>query len=93
MSADEILAQVKQTNSRAVQMGLVQNSGPIENNVGTLSKTIRTDEETKKKFMAGDATLTQVIEATTEAKTTLQTAIAVRNKVLEAFREIMNMPL
>lgn len=93
MSADEILAQVKQTNAKPNQMTSMRESNTISSAVGQVAKSIKTDEETKKKYMVGDASLTEVIEATTEAKTTLQTAIAVRNKVLETFEKIMNMPI
>lgn len=93
MSADEILAQVKQTNAKSSQAMSTQNSGALASNVGQVAKAIKADEDTKKKYMVGDASLTEVIEATTEAKTTLQTAIAVRNKVLETFEKIMNMPI
>lgn len=93
MNADQILAQVRQTNAKASQSTSTQSSGILASNVGQVAKAIKADEDTKKKYMVGDASLTEVIEATTEAKTTLQTAIAVRNKVLETFEKIMNMPI
>ena len=93
MTPEQIMSHVKQTNPEATQMTSVVNSGCLANQVGSLAKAIKTNEGKQKKYLVGDASLTEVIEATTEPKTTLQTAIAVRNKVLETFEKIMNMPI
>ena len=42
---------------------------------------------------AGKADLNQVVMAVAEAETTLRTVVAVRDKVIEAYREIMRMPI
>ena len=42
---------------------------------------------------AGKANIDQVVIAVAEAETTLNTVVAVRDKVLEAYREILRMPL
>ncbi len=42
---------------------------------------------------AGKADLNQVVIAVAEAETTLKTVVAVRNKVIEAYRQIMRMPI
>ena len=39
------------------------------------------------------ADLNQVVTAVAEAETTLQTVVAVRDKVIEAYREIIRMPI
>lgn len=93
MSPEQILSQIKQTNSNSLQARAASNSGSLASSVGAMAKSIKTDEETKKRHIVGDASLTEVIEATIEAKTTLQKAVAVRNKALEAFEKIMNMPV
>jgi len=43
--------------------------------------------------LAGKADLTDVVTAVTEAELTLQTIIAVRDKVIQAYQEIIRMPL
>jgi flagellar hook-basal body complex protein FliE len=42
---------------------------------------------------AGKANIDQVVIAVAEAETTLTTVVAVRDKVLEAYREILRMPI
>ena len=42
---------------------------------------------------AGKADLNSVVAAVAEAELTLNTVVAVRNKVLEAYREILRMPI
>jgi len=39
------------------------------------------------------ADITQVVTAVAEAEVTLQTVIAVRNKVIEAYKDIITMPM
>ena len=42
---------------------------------------------------AGKANIDQVVIAVAEAESTLNTVVAVRDKVLEAYREILRMPI
>ena len=43
--------------------------------------------------ISDQADLNQVVTAVAEAEVTLQTVVAVRDKVLEAYREIIRMPI
>lgn len=43
--------------------------------------------------IAGKADLADVVQAVTNAELTLQTAVAVRDRVLTAYQEIMRMPI
>lgn len=49
----------------------------------------------QKSYMAVDnkADLSQVVTAVAEAELTLQTVVAVRDKVLEAYKDIIRMPI
>ena len=42
---------------------------------------------------AGKADLNSVVVAVAEAELTLNTVVAVRNKVIESYREILRMPI
>ena len=42
---------------------------------------------------AGKANIDQVVIAVAEAESTLNTVVAVRDKVLDAYREILRMPI
>jgi flagellar hook-basal body complex protein FliE len=59
----------------------------------TIPTALRKDEDVKRRAIIGEASLTEVIAATSEASTVLKTAVAVRNKVLEAFQRITDMPM
>jgi flagellar hook-basal body complex protein FliE len=41
----------------------------------------------------GEANLVDVVTAVSAAEVTLETAIAIRNKVVEAYQEVMRMPI
>lgn len=92
MNPTQIMAFTKQIqNAGTANIG--SNAGVIAKMFSTIPQTIRKDEEVKKRAIIGEASLTEVIAATSEAKAVLQTAVAVRNKVLDAFEKIMNMPI
>ena len=43
--------------------------------------------------IAGEADVTDVVMAVTNAETTLQTVVAVRDRVMAAYQEILRMPI
>jgi flagellar hook-basal body complex protein FliE len=45
------------------------------------------------KAIAGTADLREVVTAVTNAEVTLQTALAIRDKVVQAYQEILSMPI
>ena len=56
-------------------------------------KTMKDSEAMSAKAVTGDADLTDVVEAVTAAELTLQTVVAVRDRMLTAYQEIMRMPI
>lgn len=57
--------------------------------IGTMKKS----ENMSALATVGKADLTDVVQAVTNAEVTLQTVTAVRDKVLNAYQEIMRMPM
>ncbi|HBH26010.1 MAG TPA: flagellar hook-basal body complex protein FliE [Rhodospirillaceae bacterium] len=55
--------------------------------------TIRRGEEAVTQSVAGKRDLPALVEAVTDADFTLQTFIALRDKVIDAYQNIMRMPL
>lgn len=55
--------------------------------------SIRGGEKASAQAVMGTASLTDVVEAITNAEMTLQTVIAVRDRLLGAYQEIMRMPI
>ena len=59
------------------------------NSVDTLKK----GEEMSAKAVMGTADLNDVVQAVTDAEVTLQTVVAMRDRMLSAYQEIMRMPI
>ena len=55
--------------------------------------TMRGGEKASAQAVIGNANLTDVVEAVTNAELTLQTVVAVRDRMLSAYQEIMRMPI
>jgi flagellar hook-basal body complex protein FliE len=56
-------------------------------------ETLRQSEETVKAGLAGRADPQAVVEALAATELAVQTAVAVRDKVVEAYQEILRMPV
>lgn len=57
------------------------------------TETLRQGEETVKAGLAGRADPQAVVEALAATELAVQTAVAVRDKVVEAYQEILRMPV
>lgn len=55
--------------------------------------TMRGGEKASAQAIMGNADLTDVVEAVTQAELTLQTVVAVRDRMLSAYQDIMRMPI
>ena len=56
-------------------------------------ETLQAGEKASAQAVTGTANLTDVVQATTAAELTLQTVVAVRDKMLGAYQDIMRMPI
>lgn len=56
-------------------------------------ETMRGGEKMSAQAVIGKANLTDVVEAVTQAELTLQTVVAIRDRMLGAYQEIMRMPI
>ncbi|WP_376875650.1 flagellar hook-basal body complex protein FliE [Albirhodobacter sp. R86504] len=55
--------------------------------------TLASGEETAKAAMIGDADPHALVQALAESELAVETAVTVRNKVVEAYQEILRMPV
>jgi flagellar hook-basal body complex protein FliE len=55
--------------------------------------TLKAGEKASAQAVTGKADLTDVVQAVTNAELTLQMVVAVRDKLLGAYQEIMRMPI
>jgi flagellar hook-basal body complex protein FliE len=56
-------------------------------------KTMKTGEQMATAQVAGQANIVDVVNAVNSAEITLDTVVAVRDKVVQAYQSIMNMPI
>lgn len=55
--------------------------------------TMTVSEEMTQKAISGDAELHEVVTAVSAAEVTLRTVVSVRDKAVEAYQSILNMPV
>lgn len=92
-------------NSVAKSAGLGSGAGPasdsdgpsfgdfLKDQIGEVVETGKHSEKVAIASMSGDAELVDVVTAISAAEITLETVVAVRDKVLGAYNEIMRMPI
>jgi len=56
-------------------------------------KTLKTSESMSAKAVTGEADITDVVQAVGAAELTLQTVVAVRDRLVGAYQDIMRMPV
>jgi flagellar hook-basal body complex protein FliE len=64
-------------------------SGAIKDSVSTM----KAGEQMATQQVAGQANIVDVVNAVNSAEITLDTVVAVRDKVVQAYQSIMNMPI
>ena len=65
----------------------------LRDNIQSSVKTMRGGEEMSAKAVTGEADLTDVVQAVTSAELTLQTVVALRDRMISAYQEIMRMTI
>jgi len=61
--------------------------------VSNAIETSKVGEEMSAKAIAGKADLREVVTAVTNAEVTMQTALAIRDRVVQAYKDIVSMPI
>lgn len=75
------------------QGGGVTFSSFLKAKVADSVDTMRGSEALSAQAIKGEADITQVVQAVTDAELTLQTVVAVRDRMVSAYQEIMRMPI
>ena len=65
----------------------------LQTAISETAETLKAGESAAADVAAGDASLVDVVTAVSAAEVSLETAVAVRNRVIEAYQEIMRMPI
>ncbi len=61
--------------------------------LGSFADTLRTGEETARAAMTGSADPHALVEALAASELAVETAVTLRDKVVEAYQEILRMPV
>lgn len=81
----------------ALKAGPEQNATGIENTIGkageAFAKVLQEGEQTAKASMMGQADPHALVDALARTELAVETAVAVRDKVVEAYQEILRMPV
>lgn len=65
----------------------------LQENVQDAIDTVRASETMSAKAITGDASITEVVQAITEADMTITTAKALIDRMISAYQEIMRLPI
>jgi flagellar hook-basal body complex protein FliE len=68
-------------------------AGLVKQAAQSTVETIKQGEQASLQAIAGKADLGQVVTAVANAEVTLQTAVAVRDRVIQAYLDIIRMPI
>jgi flagellar hook-basal body complex protein FliE len=84
--------------SEAAALGPVQTPGgsfsdALASAVKNATATLHTGEAAAAQGAAGKGDIVQVVNAVTTAELTLQTVVAIRDRVIGAYQDIMKMPI
>lgn len=65
----------------------------VKSAVETAEASLKAGDAAAASVASGDASLVDVVTAVSAAEVSLETAIAVRNRIIEAYQEILRMPI
>ena len=68
-------------------------AGAFGKMAGDFVKTLQNAEQTAKAAMVGDADPHALVQALADTQLAVETAVTVRDKVVEAYQEILRMPV
>ncbi|MDE3028385.1 MAG: flagellar hook-basal body complex protein FliE [Paracoccaceae bacterium] len=96
MDIKSALAMQTYANARPVTVPEPASSGPADafaNAATSFVDTLQTGEQTAKSAMTGSADPQALVQALTSSELAIETAVTVRDKVVEAYQEILRMPV
>lgn len=65
----------------------------VKDAVATTQTSLQAADQAASSVAAGEASLVDVVTAISAAEVTLETAISVRNRMIEAYQDILRMPI
>ncbi len=83
----------KTSNVAKVGADNVSFSDFLKDKISDTIDTLKAGEKTQAQAITGEADLADVVQAVTSAELSLQTVVAVRDRMINAYQEIMRMPI
>lgn len=94
MDVRSAFAALQYTQTRPVtQPEQIEGAGGFEKLAIDFAQTLAEGESTAKAAMVGGADSTSLVQALAQTELAVETAVTVRNKVVEAYQEILRMPV
>ncbi|MCO4315650.1 flagellar hook-basal body complex protein FliE [Phyllobacterium sp. 21LDTY02-6] len=98
VSTRNALSRLSETVNQSATAAPVASGQPSFDNVlselaGSVTSKLETAEAVSVKSMTGDVPTRDVVNAVMDAEQSLQTAIAIRDKIVQAYLEISRMPI
>ncbi|MCB2112219.1 MAG: flagellar hook-basal body complex protein FliE [Parvularculaceae bacterium] len=98
LRAAQAYAQTAKTASSAAAQGAPDLAGPnfgemVRTAIADTASSLKAGEAAAGQVAAGEASLVDVVTAISAAEVSLESALAIRNRVIEAYQEIMRMPI
>ena len=94
MDVNAIRASDRYLANRAITQPSEQSGGSLVGKVATdFAQTLATSEAEATTAMTGDADPHALVQALAQTELAVETAVTVRNKVVEAYQEILRMPI
>ncbi|WP_425040032.1 flagellar hook-basal body complex protein FliE [Primorskyibacter sp. S187A] len=90
IAAQKYAAAKPATEARAKEPGLGETLAAAAKD---FTETLQTSEQTAKAAMVGDADPHALVQALSQSELAIETVVAVRDKVVEAYQEILRMPV
>lgn len=81
------------TAAAAIPLPDAQGQGPLAQGVQDFTDVLRNGEETAKAAMTGRADPHSLVQALAQTERAVETAVVLRDKVVEAYQEILRMPV
>jgi len=92
--AAQAYAQAAQSAAPRASVDPAASFGALLNSaIADTASSLKAGETAAAQVAAGEANLVDVVTAISAAEVSLETALAVRNRVIEAYQEIMRMPI
>lgn len=94
MSPQQILSHIQNAKNMEASSFMVANNGnAFGNAANSLRSAISNQEKTARKSLIGEASLIDLLTATTEAQVAMKATVEIRNKFMESFEKVMSMSM